>query len=214
METARERGLALRYEATAGAGLPVLDTLAKLQEAGDRVETILGASRGTLGFIMTALEDGKRVQRRGARGVEARLHRARSARRPLRHRRRAQGADPRAHARTPARAERHRARVALHARASTTTIPRASSTSSPRSTTRSRSASRARNATARCCATSRKIGKRGISVGVEAVDRGLAARPPAAAPTTRSSSTPSATTTTRSSSPAPAPARTSPRPAC
>ncbi|HEV7768309.1 MAG TPA: bifunctional aspartate kinase/homoserine dehydrogenase I [Thermoanaerobaculia bacterium] len=60
MDTARERGLALRYEATAGAGLPVLDTLAKLNEAGDRVETILGAFSGTLGFIMTALEQGKK----------------------------------------------------------------------------------------------------------------------------------------------------------
>ena len=60
MSTAKERGLALRYEATAGAGLPVLDTLAKLDEAGDRVETILGAFSGTLGFIMSALEDGKR----------------------------------------------------------------------------------------------------------------------------------------------------------
>ena len=58
--TARERGLSLRYEATAGAGLPVLDTLAKLQEAGDRVETILGAFSGTLGFIMSALEEGRR----------------------------------------------------------------------------------------------------------------------------------------------------------
>jgi aspartokinase/homoserine dehydrogenase 1 len=60
IETAKERRLALRYEATAGAGLPVLDTLAKLQDAGDRVESILGAFSGTLGFIMTALEDGKR----------------------------------------------------------------------------------------------------------------------------------------------------------
>ncbi|HVE69814.1 MAG TPA: bifunctional aspartate kinase/homoserine dehydrogenase I [Thermoanaerobaculia bacterium] len=60
METARDRGLSLRYEATAGAGLPVLDTLAKLQDAGDRVESILGAFSGTLGFIMSALEDGKR----------------------------------------------------------------------------------------------------------------------------------------------------------
>lgn len=58
--TARDRGLSLRYEATAGAGLPVLDTIAKLQEAGDRVETIVGAFSGTLGFIMTALEDGQR----------------------------------------------------------------------------------------------------------------------------------------------------------
>ncbi|HUR81729.1 MAG TPA: bifunctional aspartate kinase/homoserine dehydrogenase I [Thermoanaerobaculia bacterium] len=60
MATARDRGLSLRYEATAGAGLPVLDTLAKLQDAGDRVESILGAFSGTLGFIMSALEDGKR----------------------------------------------------------------------------------------------------------------------------------------------------------
>jgi homoserine dehydrogenase len=40
--------------------LPVLDTIAKLQDAGDRVETIVGAFSGTLGFIMTALEDGQR----------------------------------------------------------------------------------------------------------------------------------------------------------
>src|SRR5688572_8009362 len=59
MQTARDRGLSLRYEATAGAGLPVLDTIAKLQDAGDRVETIVGAFSGTLGFIMTALEDGQ-----------------------------------------------------------------------------------------------------------------------------------------------------------
>jgi bifunctional aspartokinase / homoserine dehydrogenase 1 len=60
MQTARDRGLSLRYEATAGAGLPVLDTLAKLHESGDRVETILGCFSGTLGFIMTALEDGQK----------------------------------------------------------------------------------------------------------------------------------------------------------
>jgi len=58
MQTARDRRLFIRYEATAGAGLPVLDTLGKLQEAGDKVETILGCFSGTLGFIMTALEDG------------------------------------------------------------------------------------------------------------------------------------------------------------
>lgn len=58
MQTAHDRGLHLRYEATAGAGLPVLDTLGKLREAGDRVETILGCFSGTLGYIMTALEDG------------------------------------------------------------------------------------------------------------------------------------------------------------
>jgi bifunctional aspartokinase / homoserine dehydrogenase 1 len=59
MQTAKDRGLSLRYEATAGAGLPVLDTLAKLQDSGDRVEQILGCFSGTLGFLMTALEDGR-----------------------------------------------------------------------------------------------------------------------------------------------------------
>ncbi|MGA8809710.1 MAG: bifunctional aspartate kinase/homoserine dehydrogenase I [Thermoanaerobaculia bacterium] len=58
METARERGLSIRYEATAGAGLPVLDTIAKLQSAGDKIEMILGCFSGTLGYLMTALEDG------------------------------------------------------------------------------------------------------------------------------------------------------------
>ncbi|HYM60067.1 MAG TPA: ACT domain-containing protein, partial [Thermoanaerobaculia bacterium] len=58
MNAAKERGLALRYEATAGAGLPVLDTLAKLQESGDRIDTILGCFSGTLGFLMTELEKG------------------------------------------------------------------------------------------------------------------------------------------------------------
>ena len=59
-QTATERGLSIRYEATAGAGLPVLDTLAKLQEAGDRVEKIVGCFSGTLGFLMTSLEDGRK----------------------------------------------------------------------------------------------------------------------------------------------------------
>jgi aspartokinase/homoserine dehydrogenase 1 len=59
-QTARERGLSIRYEATAGAGLPVLDTIAKLHEAGDRIDRIVGCFSGTLGFITTALEDGRR----------------------------------------------------------------------------------------------------------------------------------------------------------
>lgn len=58
MDTARQRGLSLRFEATAGAGLPVLDTVAKLQESGDRVESIVGCFSGTLGYLMSALEEG------------------------------------------------------------------------------------------------------------------------------------------------------------
>ncbi|HEY6843721.1 MAG TPA: aspartate kinase [Thermoanaerobaculia bacterium] len=57
-QTARERGLSIRYEATAGAGLPVLDTIAKLHEAGDRIDKIVGCFSGTLGFICTELERG------------------------------------------------------------------------------------------------------------------------------------------------------------
>ena len=56
--TAKERGLSFRYEATAGAGLPVLDTIAKLQQAGDRIETIVGCFSGTLGYILSELEKG------------------------------------------------------------------------------------------------------------------------------------------------------------
>jgi len=55
---AKERGLSIRYEATAGAGLPVFDTIAKLQESGDRIESIVGCFSGTLGYLMTAVEDG------------------------------------------------------------------------------------------------------------------------------------------------------------
>jgi len=60
MELARERGLSLRYEATVGAGLPVLDTLSKLKEAGDEVKLVHGCLSGTLGFLMTQLEEGAR----------------------------------------------------------------------------------------------------------------------------------------------------------
>ncbi len=58
MELARGRGLSLRYEATVGAGLPVLDTLSKLKEAGDEVKLVHGCLSGTLGFLMTQLEEG------------------------------------------------------------------------------------------------------------------------------------------------------------
>ena len=58
MELARQRGLSVRYEATVGAGLPVLDTLNKLHEAGDEVQSIQGCLSGTLGYLMTQLERG------------------------------------------------------------------------------------------------------------------------------------------------------------
>jgi aspartokinase/homoserine dehydrogenase 1 len=57
--TARERGRQILHEATVGAGLPVIDTLRKLQEAGDRVLRIEGCPSGTLGFLFGELGRGR-----------------------------------------------------------------------------------------------------------------------------------------------------------
>ena len=59
LNKARAKGLMLRHEATVGAGLPILDTLSKLKEAGDKVHEIVGCLSGTLGYLMTQLDDGK-----------------------------------------------------------------------------------------------------------------------------------------------------------
>ncbi len=58
LESARRHGVSLRYEATVGAGLPVLDTLNKLKEAGDEIYQVEGCVSGTLGYLMSQLEDG------------------------------------------------------------------------------------------------------------------------------------------------------------
>jgi aspartokinase/homoserine dehydrogenase 1 len=55
---AREKNVSIRYEATVGAGLPVLDTLAKLRDSGDPVLSILGCLSGTLGYLMTRIQEG------------------------------------------------------------------------------------------------------------------------------------------------------------
>ncbi len=57
MVAAAQKAL-LRYEATVGAGLPVLDTLAKLRESGDQIIAIAGCLSGTLGYLMSELESG------------------------------------------------------------------------------------------------------------------------------------------------------------
>nr|RME08986.1 MAG: homoserine dehydrogenase [Ardenticatenia bacterium] len=49
----------LRYEATVGAGLPVISTLRTLLDTGDSVKQVQGALSGTLGFVMSALEAGQ-----------------------------------------------------------------------------------------------------------------------------------------------------------
>lgn len=47
-----------RYEATVGAGLPVISTLRSLLDTGDSVSRIEGCFSGTLGYLATELEDG------------------------------------------------------------------------------------------------------------------------------------------------------------
>ncbi|MEO8189040.1 MAG: aspartate kinase [Acidobacteriota bacterium] len=53
-------GRKMRFEATVGAGLPVLDTWRKLVESGDRVLKIEGCLSGTLGFLLTEVGKGRR----------------------------------------------------------------------------------------------------------------------------------------------------------
>jgi aspartokinase/homoserine dehydrogenase 1 len=58
-EAARANGRAILCEATVGAGLPVLDTLRKLVEAGDEVLSIEGCPSGTLGFLFGEMSRGE-----------------------------------------------------------------------------------------------------------------------------------------------------------
>lgn len=50
-----------RWETTVGAGLPVIVTLNRLVASGDQVERIAGTFSGTLGYVMTGLQEGKRL---------------------------------------------------------------------------------------------------------------------------------------------------------
>lgn len=54
----RASGATILHEATVGAGLPVIDTLRKLIEAGDRITAIEGCPSGTLGFLFGQLGRG------------------------------------------------------------------------------------------------------------------------------------------------------------
>jgi aspartokinase/homoserine dehydrogenase 1 len=58
LETVRSTGRQLRYEATVGAGLPIIDTFQKLVETGDRVLRIEGSVSGTLMYVMSAVSAG------------------------------------------------------------------------------------------------------------------------------------------------------------
>lgn len=48
----------IRYEATVGAGLPVISTLNYLLQTGDELEEITGCLSGTLGYLCSQLETG------------------------------------------------------------------------------------------------------------------------------------------------------------
>jgi aspartokinase/homoserine dehydrogenase 1 len=52
-------GRRILYEATVGAGLPIIDTYRKLAESGDRVLQIDGCVSGTLGFVLSAVGEGR-----------------------------------------------------------------------------------------------------------------------------------------------------------
>jgi aspartokinase/homoserine dehydrogenase 1 len=52
-------GRQLKYEATVGAGLPIIDTYHKLVETGDRVLRIEGSVSGTLMYVVSAVSAGK-----------------------------------------------------------------------------------------------------------------------------------------------------------
>jgi aspartokinase/homoserine dehydrogenase 1 len=69
--TARRNRRRILCEATVGAGLPVIDTLAKLIDAGDTVLSIEGCPSGTLGFLFGEMERGARFSAALRRAVDA-----------------------------------------------------------------------------------------------------------------------------------------------
>lgn len=59
LSAATDAGRRIRYEATVGAGLPVIDTYRKLVETGDRVLRIDGCMSGTLNYVLSAVSAGR-----------------------------------------------------------------------------------------------------------------------------------------------------------
>jgi len=58
-EAAQRGGAFLRFEATAGAGLPTLRTLRDLRQSGDTIVEVSGCFSGTLNFLCAGLESGR-----------------------------------------------------------------------------------------------------------------------------------------------------------
>jgi aspartokinase/homoserine dehydrogenase 1 len=67
---AASNGRRLRYEATVGAGLPILDTFRKLVESGDRVLRVDGCVSGTLGHVLGAVGEGRAFSQAVREAVE------------------------------------------------------------------------------------------------------------------------------------------------
>ncbi|GLU11768.1 hypothetical protein SLE2022_284900 [Rubroshorea leprosula] len=49
----------IRHESTVGAGLPVISSLNRIISSGDPIHHIIGSLSGTLGYVMSEVEDGK-----------------------------------------------------------------------------------------------------------------------------------------------------------
>ena len=58
LRDARANGRQVLHEATVGAGLPVIDTIARLIASGDRVASVLACPSGTLGYLFSELGHG------------------------------------------------------------------------------------------------------------------------------------------------------------
>jgi aspartokinase/homoserine dehydrogenase 1 len=70
MRSAASAGRVIRYEATVGAGLPIIDTYDKLVETGDRVLKIEGTVSGTLMYVVSAVSSGKPFSQAVSEAVE------------------------------------------------------------------------------------------------------------------------------------------------
>jgi aspartokinase/homoserine dehydrogenase 1 len=56
---AAQHGARILHETTVGAGLPVMDSYAKLVETGDKVLRVEGCTSGTLGFLLSEIGKGR-----------------------------------------------------------------------------------------------------------------------------------------------------------
>ena len=93
-EARRAGGSHFLYEATVGAGLPIIQTLRDLRETGDEIRRIEGILSGTLSYLFNVW-DGQQPFSSVVRDARQRgLYRTRSSRRPLGNGRRTQAGHP------------------------------------------------------------------------------------------------------------------------